>query len=290
MPKYMLTKSVLYKILIEDNKDDILLMVGNNKITNIKDLYEKVAKNINDKKNTDIDYEYCVLNNTGCGIISEQSDLNIYKKFRGGYHCKINNRYNDPDRYSYKMYQMAANFFNKKIESEQHNLGKKIKFYVDVINDYSFCLTAKIDGQPVVKLTGDWIATWEDISKCCNSMGAINITHTIAGHVFWPGHIKNKQTINQIRKNEPLEDVLNELKLWWAEQCDTNSDNRKKDNSKHKYFSAFDANREWFLVFGSFDEYVDFFCLQEFVNRNNDCVVLKIAKRKEKMKNKKTVK
>ena len=56
---------------------------------------------------------YCLLNNINCGKM-EPGKWDIYKKERGGFHFRLDNKYNDPDKISYVLYMLAYYKFSKK--------------------------------------------------------------------------------------------------------------------------------------------------------------------------------
>ena len=59
-------------------------------------------------KNGALDYndDFCVLNDIGCGKLTEDSLEIIEKSKRNGYHAEINGNYEDPDRVSIILYML----------------------------------------------------------------------------------------------------------------------------------------------------------------------------------------
>ncbi|MBR1530333.1 MAG: hypothetical protein IJ642_13700 [Oscillospiraceae bacterium] len=179
--------------------------------------------------------------------------------------------YEDPDAYSVLLYQDMKCFFKKRLENFKKNgTIKENSKYIDVcIEGWRFRLTTDYIGSSV-----DW-AQEAGISSS-EIRNFLDITRKLGGHMFWPTQIKppldklidgKDGTINTCRGGEKgfydrIDLTLFYLKEWYL--------NHEKGGGRlHNVFQKYAA---WLKLFEdedkekSFQKFIDFFCLNDFVD------------------------
>ncbi|MBU3135573.1 hypothetical protein KPL39_04755 [Clostridium gasigenes] len=211
-----------------------------------------------------IDTKYCVLDDVGCGVFEQ-------KKYKYG--KTINNLpYKDPDKFSKKLYEYHKELWNGRNIQNTNNLCLEL----DEDGYGGYCLWLN-----KIKITSDYIGPstyWaNNIGILDEEIGEyLKSTRTIGGHLIWPCKSvhtgewifnkktkqmeKEKKSINTARGGEKgfydrIDLTLLDLKNWYeCRPC------------KLKIF--FDTNKEWLNIFKSFPGFIEFFLLQDFVDKN----------------------
>lgn len=215
-----------------------------------------------------IDYNYCVLNDTGCGEVTPENLL--IQKGTGrnaGYHATIGGRYEDPDNQSLMLYTLIAYKFGKGIE--KYGISN---FRVSVRGDkgkycYMYCISAEYEGK-TIRLAGDWAASWEVIADCPaeDRFEAATRAHTIAGHPVWPcDTVGKRNTVNQVRKADlSMKKTLDVLRSCYDSSFTEKTYNADTAPVYSNLEDAFFDYKDWYLSFGSYKEYVAFWELARF--------------------------
>ncbi len=167
----------------------------------------------------------------------------------------------DPDTDSQKLYSAHKILWNKVLPS-----GKMLE--ISIINDQYGRLLLKnnqymnfssdrmcphFDGKYNGLFNG-WLNS-EEIELLKNRV------RTIGGHIVFPAHKKDGFTINQARGvNRKIGDRF-DLTL----ECIR----RFYKNEKSPLYNALNRYKDFFDLFVDFNEYVDFFLLQDFINAQN---------------------
>lgn len=210
--------------------------------------------------------DHCVLIDVAAGNFVEEM-CNLYKNPKGGYHLLINGQYQDPDISSHILYIIAAKKFNKRLEDYPKIRDRIKKFEVESRGNYKFCLSVKDDREnPIIELGADWVFNWNLIAGCDKQQQwtITKAVHTIKSHPLWPCHPGNsKNTVNQARRDKiSMYNTLKTLQYCYEKW----NDQKKIDSSMPMLMQAFDDNREWYLLFGTFDTYIDFWDLKMFAD------------------------
>ena len=229
--------------------------------------------------NTEITDSYCVLNDIGCGEFTADS-FRIFKceGKNAGYHAFINEKYNDPDLKSVILYLLTARKFGNKLK--KYGIAN---FRVSLRGDtgdyrYMYCITAELNPGKWIKLSGDWVISWDFIAGLPKEKqpDAAMITHTVIGHPVWPCEkVGGRNTVNQARSDKiSMRDTLLVLKRCYENSFDSESKNYEHD--KDPYLSnledAFMDYKEWYQKFKSYEEYVEFWDIKRFetdITENN---------------------
>jgi hypothetical protein len=168
---------------------------------------------------------------------------------------------NDPDRDSRKLYKYHKLLWtkvlpcNKKLDLEiiSHNgrLLLKNKLYGNFSSDKMF---PHLAGKYNNKFDG-WLTNSET-----NELRYI--VRTIGGHIIFPAHKHNGNTINQVRGCnihicDRFDLTLECLRLFYL-------------NKKNPLSEVFLRYKGFFDLFGCFRGYVDFFLLQDFIDKNDN--------------------
>ena len=250
---------------------------------------DKCIEAANDRlgKKTDDNFEYCVLNDIGLGTLSQEmwdnKEIKIEEpkteRHEPSLLIKVPDEnpdkwsYEDPDLVSCELYYLLAKKFNKKLEENENFKKLDLEPFKVARTRYRYCLLAgynKNDKIIEIRLGADWVINWGLINKCPadEQWSIIETTHTIKGHVLWPcvqkiqkieRKKKRRQTVNQARKhNISIYETLNKLKESY--------DNKfKKQTSALE--RAFYDYKDWYKSFGSFDNYIDFWELDRFTEK-----------------------
>ena len=214
--------------------------------------------------------DHCVLIDVAAGNFVEEI-CNLYKHPKGGYHLLINGQYQDPDITSHILYIITAIKFNKRLEKEKYQkIKNKIKkFEVASRGNYKFCLSAKDNQEnPIMELGADWAFNWNLIARCDKQQQweITKAVQTIKSHPLWPCRcVEGNSTVNQVRSDKIS--MYNTLKT--LQYCYEKWNNKEKIDYNNGYYSsmlmrAFDNNQAWYLLFGTFNTYVDFWDLKMF--------------------------
>lgn len=255
------------KLSIIIEQDGELNKVLSNEYKTIKALFQSVCDILNVENQFKTEYlDYCVLNNTGTGEMTKNNLCISEKQGKKSSHALIDGAYEDPDRWSYRLYQYVASSLNRKIEEDEVLRNTMMHFKVAKRdNSYAFCLRTiiKIDGvEKRIDLGGDWIVDWNLIHTCEKEYDAASKAHMMVGHVFWPCVMLSGQTVNQARAatRKSIKETLEVLK-----QCYLNSFrvDEKKDDSLYKAFCRY---KEWYQCFGvkeeGYEKYIEIFALK----------------------------
>lgn len=216
-------------------------------------------------------YDYCVLNDIGCGMLTAEG-LRIEKGSgrNSGYHASINGKYEDPDSKSIILYMLIVYKYGKLIEKYGiKNMKISIRGNQDIYR-YMFCISAELDEKTVIKLTGDWVLSWDLIHEFSKEkqFEIASIAHTIKGHPIWPCKmIEGRNTVNQVRKtNISIKETLEVLKKCYKNLFAEKAYNHEINPSFSNLEDAFMDYKEWYLRFNNYEEYVDFWDLKRFEN------------------------
>lgn len=198
----------------------------------------------NNLKLMDLDTGYCFLNDVGNGEYDYKTYSHESNQFNGL-------KYKDPDAFSSLLYKYHKLLWNKELPSGE------------ILNIKSFGnYHLHCDG--IGRLSSDFIgpsSAWAKRKGISNEDIGLYLkkTRTIGGHLIWPviKATKNK-TINQARGGssgfyDRIDLTLIDLKKYYY-----NEDCKLKDE--------FDASKDWFKLFGTFENFIDFFLLQDFVD------------------------
>lgn len=262
-------------------------------MSSIAEEMNECIKEANDRldKKTKDNFDYCVLNDIGLGTLSQEMwdkkkiKIEAPKSKRHEPRLRIwvgddedpdkwndedseNWSYEDPDLVSCKLYYLLAKKFNKKLEENEKFKKFDLEPFKVARERYRYCLLASYRNRDTKILLGaDWVINWGLINKCPadEQWSIIETTHTIKGHVLWPcvqkigRKKKRRQTVNQARKhNISIYETLNKLKESY--------DNKfKKQTSALE--RAFYDYKDWYKSFGSFDNYIDFWELDRFTEK-----------------------
>ena len=223
-------------------------------------------------KNGALDYndDFCVLNDIGCGKLTEDSLKIIKNSKRNGYHAKINGNYKDPDRVSIILYMLYVKKYQKSIK----DYGVT-EFCIAKRDSKSFCISVTLKNGSIIELASDWVLSWNRIVEFKkDQFEIVEKTHTIIGHPLWPCRmVKRHNTINQARnKNRcqiSMKKTLDVLGQCYENNFTDNIYEDEQDRMIRNLKRAFCDNKEWFLIFETgntgFNNYVDFWDLKRFV-------------------------
>lgn len=148
------------------------------------------------------------------------------------------NNINETHKHTIK-YTDSDNTIHQTLKDQLYNLG------VDYIGPSRYYLTKQ-------KIKEDIIALISISSRF------------IGGHILFPTNQfevnKQLKSLNQLRSyrfKERLDYFLLELKKWYANQ-----------NEIKEIERVFNGNKEWFLQYGNFNGYIDYYLLNDFVDEN----------------------
>jgi len=168
----------------------------------------------------------------------------------------------DPDKDSLKLYEYHKLLWSKKLPCGKeldleiicNNYGQlllKNNLYGDFSSDRIFPhLVGKYN-----KKFDDWLT---DIEK--NELKYI--VRTIGGHIIFPAHENNGQTINQLRGNriviaDRFDLTLECIRLFYL-------------NIQSPLYDVLIRYKYFFDLFIDFNGYINFFLLQDYINENNN--------------------
>lgn len=168
----------------------------------------------------------------------------------------------DPDSDSPKLYEIHKYLWSRKLPSEQLlsfetlNIGGKFGRIVLKNNLYDNLSSDRMCPHFVGKYKGrfdDWLSEEEKEEFK-------HIVRTIGGHLVFPAHKRNGFTINQARGvNRKICDrfdlTLECIRLFYI-------------GEQSPLYSAILRYEDFFYLFKDFKNYIDFFLLQDFVDKN----------------------
>lgn len=222
-------------------------------------------------KETVDNFEYCVLNDIGLGTLSQEMwkleapENNRHEPrlliWANDHEDPDNWSYEDPDLVSCELYYLLAKKFNKKLEENEKFKEFDLEPFEVARTRYRYCLLASYRNVEIL-LGADWVINRSLINKCPadEQWEIIQKTHTIKGHVLWPcEQVDNRQTVNQARKhNISIYETLETLKNCYTHNFD------KQESALEKAFYDY---KEWYKTFGSFKDYIDFWDLEPFTEK-----------------------
>ena len=219
---------------------------------------------LSDVCQTGYSYDYFVLNDIGCGKLT-QDRFDIMKKNakNGSYHPTIDGidkKYEDPDSKSIVLYMLIAFKYHNAIQ----DYGiKDFRVSLRSNNRYSYCICATTEEEDIIRLSGDWAISWDIIKNCSSDkqqcFELTKQTHTIIGHPIWPCEtVENRNTVNQARKNSiSMYETLRVLEKCYENKFEMN----EKSTNLEKAFCDY---KKWYLKFKSFNNYIQFWDLKRF--------------------------
>lgn len=168
----------------------------------------------------------------------------------------------DPDSDNPKLYEIHKFLWSKKLPSEQLILFETLKIggkfgrivlknnLIDNLSSDRMCphFVGKYKGR-----FDDWLTEKE-------RENFKHIVRTIGGHIVFPAHKKNGFTINQARGvNRKISDrfdlTLECIRLFYL-------------NEQSPLYNAISRYEDFFKLFVNFENYINFFLLQDFVTEN----------------------
>ncbi len=190
--------------------------------------------------------------------IPKMIDLDINFDFREDSIC------GDPDTDSIRLYENHKVLWSKILSDENVfkldilSIGGKFGRILLKCNKYDNLSSDRMCPHFVGKYKGkfdDWLT--EEEKKEFK-----HIVRTVGGHIVFPAHKKNGFTINQARGvNRKISDrfdlTLECIRLFYS-------------NERSPLLDAIIRYEDFFQLFGNFENYVNFFLLQDFVTENYD--------------------
>ena len=206
-----------------------------------------------------IDTEFCFLDDVGNGEFKAETYISETKR-------SFNNcPYKDPDASSKKLYLYHQSLWQKKLPS-----GLYLEF--DIHKGFN------LFNKQIGRLSSDYIgpsASWAIKKGISDREIAFYLkkTRTIGGHMIWPvkRSEKNKKSINQARGGrsglyDRIDLTLINLKRYY--------DMTEDDVENYKLLEEYKANADWFDLFETFRNFIDFFLLQDFVDEDYKIIEL----------------
>lgn len=204
--------------------------------------------------------------------------FDLYPEFPKGFTLK--NR-KDPDKCSKELYDDLLQFFCqenliklslKSIENKCQQNFRNENFYtlfVEFINEDEFKLSSDYIGASVYWAKKAGLSDNEIIEY-------LKISRTIGGHIVFPRG-EGQPTVNQARGGESgyydrFDLTLLAIKKWYS----------KQKISKNEVAKAIDNYKGWFDLFGSFENFVEFFKLEGFIfkdekeNGETDLIIINL--------------
>lgn len=236
-------------------------------------------------------YDYCVFDDTPVCKELKRDNWGIMLQPGGGYHLGI---YEDPDKWSDKLYTIAADEFNKKAS----------EYGIDISFKYNKkdrrCLCAEYSGKSI-DLGGDWIISWNDLynlfqiknlkklfpeniklsteKKAKIQTDIIKRVHTVRWHTFWPCRRYNKEnTVNVQRgfSSISIHETLRRLGDCYTKNFE---DVCWEGETPLRLERAFCRNKEWFRLFGNIEKYMAFWNLDfDFIDKDVENMIKKQIK------------
>ena len=250
-----------------------------------KSIYYHVREEINEiNSNNKSIYEYCVLCDSGSANILFDEGETIVKNALNLKSKKTTGKFYDPDEYSLLLYLLIAHKFSRKLKNEKSKNGKKWEdicdiedFKVSCRNENKYCVVAETNNTEIesIQLGGDWVVStdlkdrrkvdsWSFFERELlkeNQNDLAKMTHTIMGHPVWPCTKIEGKTINQARgSNISIYETLHRLEECWKKDF-------KLENAKGLE-GAFCRSKEWFELFGGFENYIEFWDLERFYHND----------------------
>lgn len=213
----------------------------------------------NAKKIENIEFGYCLLSDVDYGEYEPEKFLfeNTKKVWLD---MEKKNSYVDPDRNSIKLYRYYELFLSRE-------LPDGLYFQFKTKRDHG---TLQSMGEDII-LTGDYIGpSKNDYFNEYNNKKLsefLKVTRTFAGNIVWPKkQVDNRITVNQYKGNvfnERMDLLLFELERFYKEF-------ESKDCVFPRLGQIFKDHIEWYKHFVDFNGFINFFYLQDFVNKVED--------------------
>lgn len=230
---------------------------------NWKERIERVAEI------TDIDVNYCFLNDIGHGDFvldkfefDKEAGLFWFDK-EGG---KV---YRDADVFSAVQYRYYEIFLNKKMPDGAENkfIMRKTGSNLDLLctNDPNITLSCDYIG-PIKK--SYYINNKSDSEKLAKMLLS---TRNFAGSMVWPNIKKSNFTVNQAKGfllKDRMDLTLLNLKAYY------DSGYKASECSCIQLGQAFEDYKEWYKHFICFKEFINYFCLNDFVSEDKDYEII----------------
>ena len=168
----------------------------------------------------------------------------------------------DPDSDSPKLYEIHENLWSKNLPNENalkfetFSVGGKYGRILLKNNLYENLSSDRMCPHFVEKYKGKFDG-WLTDEECENFK---HIVRTIGGHIVFPAHKKNGFTINQARGvNRKISDrfdlTLECIRLFYL-------------NNQSPLYNVICRYEDFFKLFVNFENYINFFLLQDFVTEN----------------------
>lgn len=228
---------------------------------NWKERIERVAEI------TDIDINYCFLNDLGHGdFVPDKFDFDketglCWLDKEGG------KAYRDADAFSTVQYRYYEIFLNNKMPDGAENKFemRKTGSGLELLrtNDQKLTLSCDYIG-PIKK--SYYIHNNSDSKRLAEML--LN-TRNFAGSLVWPNVMKGNYTVNQA-KGRLLKDrmdlTLLDLKTYY------DSGYKTSKCSYTQLGQAFENHEEWYKHFISFEKFIDYFRLNDFVSKDYEII------------------
>ncbi|GEM_PF-5022518 len=216
---------------------------------------------------TDIDVNYCFLNDIEHGdFVLDKFD---FDKEAGmfWFDKEEGKAYRDADAFSVVQYRFYEIFLNKKMPDGAENkfMMRKVGSKLELLctNDKKLTLSCDYIG-PIKK---SYYINKKSDSKALAKM-LLN-TRNFAGSMVWPNIKKSDFTVNQA-KGFLLKDRMDLTLLNLKEYID--SGYNASACSCTQLGQAFEDYEEWYKHFKSFEGFIDYFCLNDFVSKNYEII------------------
>lgn len=208
---------------------------------------------------SNIDFNYCFLNDTGHGdfvldkfAFNKESGLFWFDK-EGG------KAYRDSDAFSAVQYQYYKIFLSKKMPNDKFEM-QKTGSTLELLYNNKLTLSCDYIG-PIKK--SYYIHNKCNIKRLANLL--LN-TRNFAGSMVWPNTKKGKNlTVNQAKGfllKDRMDLTLINLQAYMDSGYDVSA------CSCRQLGQAFEDHKGWYNHFKSFQQFIDFFCLGDFVSGN----------------------
>lgn len=216
---------------------------------------------------TDIDVNYCFLNDIGHGDF--ELDKFSFDKETGLFWIDKEGEkaYRDADAFSVLQYRYYEIFLNRKLPD-----GIENKFVMRKVGSkLELCCTSDEE----LTLSCDYIGPIKKSYYINNKFDSKNLakmllnTRNFAGSIVWPNNKESNFTVNQA-KGFLLKDRMDLTLLNLKAYMD--SDYKLSSCMCSQLGQAFEDNKEWYKHFKSFEGFINYFFLNDFVNREYEII------------------